>query len=219
MIDYDREVMSTVEAALRSGGVLHAFLSGGGLRVLTIERQAYDPDEGQRRVQLAYGEHPYVGDAFRILADDFKAGCRPYEEVYGKTETHYLTGASEPQDDLDAWVRRGAYFDARADGDGFEFELRGYQEHKTPEDIDACARKGRTVRWTDARGFAFVASPYRFPNGDVGYSTKVTACPAGRTDHEAFLWKAVRRGTGKSLLDAIRAAFEATAEECSDSHT
>ena len=52
-----------LENALRGDGKMHAFLSGGGLRVVRIE---------VRGDLVAYGEHPVVSDALRICADDFR---------------------------------------------------------------------------------------------------------------------------------------------------
>lgn len=46
--------------------------------------------EKQSAKLLAYGEHPNVDEAFRILAEDYKAGGRKYDKVYGKLEEHYL---------------------------------------------------------------------------------------------------------------------------------
>ena len=127
-MDFNRESIAVIEKSLRNGGVLHAFLSGGGLRVLRVE-------EGRHGALLGYGEHPHVADAFRILADDLATGGRPYEAVYGPVETPYLTGASEPQDALDAWIRGGRTFDALSSNGSFVVELHGYEHAKTPKDV------------------------------------------------------------------------------------
>ena len=48
-----------VEEALRKGKGLHAFLSGGGLRVVRIE------DKGRGTLR-GYGEHPHIDEAQRL---------------------------------------------------------------------------------------------------------------------------------------------------------
>lgn len=212
MSDCDPVVMGKIEAALRDGGRLHAFRSGGGLRVIRIE-------QGERGGQLVgYGEHPNVGDAFRILADDLAAGARMYADVYGPIETHYLTGSSSPDGRLDAWLLQGATFDAMAADGGFVFELRGLEDHKTPEDIVARARAGETVRYTDeTRGVVYETKPYRFPNGDIGSTTSAVHVPEGMSNHRAWMWYAVRMGRGATLAEAISAAFDAQPVEEIDS--
>ncbi len=220
------EVLTIIETALREGGgKMHAFLSGGGLRVVSIDvpppAESHAPastsnDDGE---QLGYGEHPHVHEALRILADDLRAGGRPYSEVYGRTETHYLTGASTPQDDLDAWLRGGHTFDARFDAANqtFVFELVGLEMATTPPDIvERAATKGETVRWTDNRGIRRVASPSRFPNGEPCCCVQVEARPEGMTHHRADMWYAKRTGAAPTLAAAIRAAFAAPKIEISD---
>lgn len=203
---FNAKVMSTLETALRKGGSIHAFLSGGGLRVLRLE----EPGRGEL---IAYGEHPVVAEAFRILADDFKAGGRPYHKVYGKIEEHYLTGQSTPEDELDAWVRRGATFDAHFKNGQFIFELRGLHDHETPAGYHERAMKGETLSWTSDRGVTYEIRPSRFPNGDMGSSTRQVSRPAGMKEHRAWSWYAVRRGIAPTLPEAITAAFTAKYEE------
>lgn len=61
--------MEQLEQALRAGGQLHAFRSGGGLRVVRVERDAG---------LVAYGEHPHMGDALRLAGEDYAAGQQCY---------------------------------------------------------------------------------------------------------------------------------------------
>lgn len=107
---------TVLEEALRAGCRMHAFSSGGGLRVVRIERSGKS---------VAYGEHPYINEALRIAAEDYKAGGRAYQDVYGKIEKEYLTGDPCPNSDLDMWVRKGSTFDAWFEDELFVFELKG----------------------------------------------------------------------------------------------
>ena len=58
-----------LQQALRNGAKLHAFLSGGGLRVVRLEKGGK---------LLGYGEHPYIEEALRHADEDTEAGGRPY---------------------------------------------------------------------------------------------------------------------------------------------
>lgn len=187
---------SIIESALRGGGQLHAFLSGGGLRVVRVEK----PRHGKL---IGYGEHPVVSDALRILADDLAAGGRRYSDVYGKTEDEYLTGQSSPEDALDAWLRQGSTFDASFD-DAFVFELRGLETVRTSEAIVKRALAGETVQWEE-RGFVYESTPSRFPSGEPCVSSRVVSSPAGRRD--SWMWDGCRTGRGPTLIEAMDAAF------------
>ena len=86
-----------IDRALRSGLRLHAFLSGGGLRVVRVENDG----------KLAgYGEHPYIQEALR-LADKT---LRPLGRMPKKSK--YLTGSATAIGPLDEWVLSGNTFDA-----------------------------------------------------------------------------------------------------------
>ena len=64
----------TIEDVLKAGYKLHAFSSGGRLRVLYFEKKGE---------QKFYGESINIYEALRILKDDIKFGGRKYKEVYG----------------------------------------------------------------------------------------------------------------------------------------
>lgn len=193
-------ILTDLEPAFRSEGKLHAFRSGGGLRVLRIER------DGEL---IAYSEHPNVGDAFRILLDDYKAGGRDYNEVYGGSEEHYLTGSSAADSLLDQWILSGNTFDAWFSKGRFTFELRGYEHAKTPPDIVARSCAGETIEWTCERGITRVARPSRFPNGERCCSIEVTKRPDGMSHHRATSYYFVMTGVGDTLEQAITEAFSA----------
>jgi hypothetical protein len=94
--------MAVLEKALRAGNTMHAFRSGGGLRVIRIEK-------GQRGALKGYGEHPGVDEALQHAAEDYEAGHRDYSKVYSSKGLypHYLTGSSSSETELDAWIRQG----------------------------------------------------------------------------------------------------------------
>ncbi len=193
-----------IERALREGGKLHTFLSGGGLRVVRIES---DTDG-----LVAYGEHPHIDEALRHTADDFLAGHRAYHHVYGGEYPLYLTGASTPNSELDAWVRQGSTFDARADGDAIVVELHGYERLEVPEDVSRRAIAGEVVTW-QSRGYTFESSQIVFCNGDVGYSIVTLSGPDGRPSRRATFYPVVKTGRHATLDGAIAAALAAPSVE------
>ena len=110
-----------IEAALLAGAKLHSFRSGGGLRVVRLEKY---------KELLGYGEHPYIHDALEHADQDYLEGHKSYKEQYsGKNAKypHYLTGAyPESDDELDIWVFKGNTFDAYYNGDEFVCKIIGY---------------------------------------------------------------------------------------------
>jgi len=185
-----------IETVLRSGARLHGFRSGGGLRVLRIERNVRD---------LAYGEAPTFGEAMRHLADDLTTGGRRYEDVYGKIEPHYLTGTSTPDGDADRWLLRGCTIDVHAEDGAIVAVLSGWGEQKTPSDIVARTLAGETVEWASPRGLVYETSPYRFPNGDVGTSTRCLSTVKDGAD--PWMWRTTQTGRGTDVTEALAAAF------------
>lgn len=216
------EVLTTIEAALQqNGAVLRAFRSGTGLRVARVDsaQVAEAPATADSRKEWGYGEHPHAHEALRILADDLRAGCRPYDTVYGRTEPYYVTGASTPHDDLDAWLLNGrklnAHFDAATQT--YSVELVGMEQARTSMDIvQRVAVHGETIRWTDERGVTRVATPSQFPNGEPCCSTRIENLPPGMTEHHAAMWYAKRTGTAPTLAAAIQNAFAAPKVEIPD---
>ena len=45
-----------------------------------------------------YGEHPILLRALYYASEDYLAGGRPYDEVYGKLKPHHLHGKKEAQE-------------------------------------------------------------------------------------------------------------------------
>lgn len=215
------KTLEILQSALAAGNVIHAFLSGGGLRVVRVEQARHGKLTG-------YGEHPQVDEALRHAAEDFAAGGRPYHEVYGTFDLDhpeggkkglypmYLTGDSNPTHALDAWMCQGHTFDAYLEGSEFCFELKGLEQSTTPRDIvDRCSA-GETIAWTDARGVSFECTPSRFPNGERCCSTRIVSKPDGMPDHRAWMYYSKRTGRGPTLEEAARLAFEAPMIETTD---
>lgn len=198
-----KEHLVRIEPALKMGGFIHAFMSGGGLRVLRLA------EFGPRGDLMGYGESPTVDDAFRILADDYEAGGRKYGDVYGKVEP-------APAGELDAWVRKGNTFDAWYKDGEYVVELRSLQEAHTPEETVRRCTAGETIAWTDDRRVTYQCSPSRFPNGERCCSTKIVKVPKGMTHNRAWMWYATQTGRGPTLSDAIDQAFKAPKVEVND---
>ena len=193
---------STIETALRSGAKLHAFMSGGGLRVTRLERDGH---------LVGYGEAPEIEESLRHVVEDFEAGGRPYREVYGKIHEHYLTGQSKPSSPLDAWIRQGQTFDAWADGDTIVVALRGYVHHEAPPGFDARVMAGETLEW-ESRGYTYESSPSRFPNGEPCRSTRVVSGP-DKGGADPWMWEATRTGSAATFVDAVAQALTAQDKE------
>lgn len=192
---------SIIDRALRSGARLHAFRSGGGLRVVRLEKSGE---------LVGYGEHPQVEDALSHTAEDFEAGGRPYEEVYGGAKPHYLTGSLTPSSPLDTWLLKGSTFDAFVEGDDVVVEMHGYEHTTAPDDVKEKAKTG-PVQWRDKRGNGYHLEPFQFPgNGEWGFSMK---CIEKMSKADAYLYPIVKTGRASKLSDAIAKAIEAEAKE------
>lgn len=188
-----------LEQALREGGRIHGFRSGGGLRVVDIKCGT---------TQVAYGEAIHIMEAFRILAEDFRAGCRPYRTVYGPIEPFNESGAPTLEDYLDDWIFRGHTFDVHFEEGQFVFILSGLKRQKTPEDILEQVWKGRTVQWEE-RGFKFETKP--LGSGLFGIrlvaSTSVLSCPEGKTKVDSDWVNITKTGKASTLQEALDEAF------------
>lgn len=188
-----------IAAALATGCKLRAFLSGGGLRVIRLERK--DTLKG-------YGEHPDVSEALVHASDDYLAGGRPYDEVYGKEHPHYLTGSSSSASNVDAWVRQGRTFDAWQEDEDVVFQLKGYSYMDVPDDVIERVKEGETVNWRK-RGYTMESSPSQFGNGEWACSTKLIKSPKGRDGSDSYMYQITKTGRGTDFWKAMLAAFEA----------
>jgi hypothetical protein len=211
-IQISLEVAAALDDALRTGGRMSAFRTGGGLRVVRVEQPetAPKPAKSTRDPEpIAYGEHPHIDEALRIAADDFRAGGRRYKDVYGPIEGHYWTGDSCPNSDIDAYILCGDSLAAHYLDGVFTCVIRSTAAYQTPEDIAARAMAGETITWTDPRGFTRVATPSRFPNGDLGCTVRVTGRPEAAHYLRDHRWPVTRTGQAASFIEALRAAVAA----------
>ncbi len=198
-------IPADLDIAIQRGARLHAFMSGGGLRVIRLEHKGR---------LVAYGEAPDVSEALTIAAEDYAAGGRPYGDVYGKTRPHYLTGQSEPSGPVDAWLRQGRTFDAWHDGKAIVVEMRGLQDTKVPEGTHDRVLAGETVAWV-SRGYTYESTPSRFPNSEPCVSTRVVYSPPGRSGSDPWMYRTAQRATAPCLADALVAALKAAPAEVS----
>jgi hypothetical protein len=92
--------------AEKASNHIHAFRSGGGLRILRLERD---------KELVGYGEAPNFDTALEYLEEDVAAGGHNYEDVYGenKLHPHYLTGTTKTSSNIDRWLLSGNSFDIR----------------------------------------------------------------------------------------------------------
>lgn len=195
---------TAISAALQAGGRLHAFLSGGGLRVVRI-------DQGGK--PLGYGEHPDVEEALSHLEEDTAAGGRPYGEVYGGSKPHYLTGSNSTSSDLDAWLRQGKKFDAWFEDGQFVFELRGMKQTEIPKDVvSRVVETGREETWKDARGYTYKSG--RSQGG--GVTTKVDDMPVGGSNMRAWMYDVTRICRAATLEEAMAKVWGAEEVEASE---
>lgn len=105
-----KEAYPNLEEALKNGARLHAILSGGGLRVVSVYKKS--ENEGEEDVELSYGEHPYFPGALAHAEEDFGL---TYEQQYkgeNAKHRHYLTGAYPlPYDAFDVYLKAGRSLD------------------------------------------------------------------------------------------------------------
>lgn len=179
-----------VENALSPKKKLHGFRSGGGLRVLTLGNQFY-------------AESHSFPEAFRILAEDIRAGGRPYKEVYGPIETPFYTGSVVASDPVDEKLLRGFSVDVYRAGSDFVCEMNGFADTQIPLEVYWRAQKtGETQVHTDERGEYFFVTP-GFSEDGAYTGSEVRARNPGVY---VSCWPALYRGTGATVQEALMAA-------------
>ena len=188
-----------IDQALRDGCRLHGFRSGGGLRVIRVERGG---EHGKRGPDLiGYGEHPHAEAALRHAEADVKAGGRPYKEVYGGEQPHYVTGSSSASSRLDEVLLSGGDFDAWAEVDGtIVATTERTRQQDFPKDLITEVEHSRQTARFEARGYIFDLVP-----ADVGVWIKVASCPEGGSERAATWYEEVRTGRGATLAEAMAA--------------
>ncbi len=193
--------LTGIEKSLKNGCQIHAFRSGGGLRVVSIKK-------GNKL--KGYGEHPNVEDALSHANEDFLAGGRPYEKVYGVLKPHYLTGSSSPTSPLDHWLLRGRTFDAWQNGADVVFQLKGLTQVETPKEIlDRVLETGQAEEWEN-RGYTYRITKSYFPNGDPCTSSQVVKSPQGKkSGADGWMYYITKTGHGADFSEAMNNAFRA----------
>lgn len=92
-----------LEKALMDGAKIHVFRSGGGLRVVRVEK--YEE-------LISYGEHPYFSGALSHAESDFGLTYKQQYSGENAKHTNYLTGAYPVSYDVfDAYIFGGRTLD------------------------------------------------------------------------------------------------------------
>jgi hypothetical protein len=190
-----------IRTALQGGHRVRAFLSGGGLRVIRIEK------EGNLK---GYGEHPHVDEALTYADEDFKKGGRPYKEVYGVDKDHYLTGSREKSNELDGWILQGRKFEVWQENEIIFFKLIGMTQTRSPQPIiEQVLSSGESITWEN-RGYTYESYKSTFPNGSPSVSTKVIKKPEGvRSGADPWMYDISKTGQGSDFWEACQNAFQA----------
>lgn len=187
--------LNGIEKALRDGCHVRGFLSGGRLRVVRIELNH----------QLkGYGEHPNVMDALSHANEDYLAGGRPYDKVYGGSKPHYVTGSHESNHPLDRWLLQGSKFDGRRDQEHVVVQLEGYAELRYDLEAAKLALEKAPVYEFTQRGFV-----YHVQRSGDGFSAHVVPGEPRSSKKDPWMWEITKTGHGKSFWEAANAAFEA----------
>lgn len=194
--------LKDLDFCLKEGWRLHAFLSAGGLRVVTLV--------GEKNETEFYGEAPSLVTALKYLIEDFRAGGREYGAVYGKKYPHYLTGGYPNRkgnvtllDLLDQHVFKGNPLDAFYERELFRVHLSfpGY-EVKTPDEInDKAQQEQKTIEW-EFLGSKKKTGPFQFPNGEWGTFTS----PGVDT------FTVIKKGQGDTFMKAAMLAVASVGE-------
>lgn len=198
--------MKNIEAALKKGAKLHAFRSGGGLRVVSIDT-----------VKGGYGEHSHFKTAMkhadRNLFEqlDYK---HQYNSETGKYKQYY-TGSAEAEDAIDEWILKGNTIDITFVNDTkcFVVELVGYKHQSVPRDIHEEVLQNDIPKvWSD-RGFTFMST--KTSGIEKGVTTEILEAPTDRKA-DAWIYKIKKTGIANSLKQAIKIALTATEIEIED---
>jgi hypothetical protein len=192
-----------IENALKGTGRLHAFLSGGGLRVVRIEKKGK---------LIGYGEHPHIELALSYANKDLKKQHQPYSKIYGRKRLHYLTGSSEPSSGLDRVILQGFTFDVWHNGAEFIVEIKGLRQAQTPDEvIQRVMKTGVSEQW-DERGFVFETYRSSFPSGEPCATTRVLEYPSEKLKSSAWFYDFIKVGKASVFWTALDTAIAAKEE-------
>ena len=193
--------LAGINKAIKKGCRVHAFLSGGGLRVVRIEKL------GKLK---GYGEHPQIEDALTHANEDFLAGGRPYKKVYGGKKPHYLTGSSTSSGPLDQWLLQGHTFDAWQEGDDVVFQLKGLTQVEIPKEIcDKVLQTGVQAKY-EHRGYTYRIIKTKFPNGEPCTSAAVIKSQKNKKNGaDPWMYTTTKTARDKNFWAAMENAFKA----------
>jgi len=180
----------------------YGFRSGGGLRVVSL-----DGDD-----QHLYGEHPNVMDALDLLCDDYEAGGREYADVYMSGErSHYLTGSSEPDSELDRWILRGYTIRAKYRRGAFIIKLQGWQKFELPPGVMEEVIKTGEPHVCRDRGYIYTTTKSQFPNGEncVYINHEREDGDTSRSGADPHMWRAIKTAEAQSFFEAVDKALVA----------
>lgn len=124
------EQYPALEEKIKQGDRLHAFRSGGGLRVVFLANKGRGPCSSNNN---GYGEHPNIEMALKLAEHDC-VNHLPYNEVYGKLIPNFWTGTTVASSPLDRWILSGHAFDISYN-DGFVFEGDYYHQFSEPKEV------------------------------------------------------------------------------------
>jgi len=194
--------LQNVQEALSAGATMHAFRSGGGLRVFRIEK---DQEE------VGYGEHPNAQDALAHLELWLQEDNPTYEEFYGGKFPHYLTGNNTPGScKLDAWLSKGGTLDSFKVGKSVVVELHEWATATPPDEVTVPVVSGEKPYTTwENRGYKFMITPVTFANGARGYRMATTSVPRHKRFSDSTFYKIVKRGHGSTFWEALESALVA----------
>lgn len=196
-----------IERALKTGGRLHAFRSGGGLRVVRIEKNDR---------LIGYGEHAYIEQALVELDDDLCRHSRKKTKARDRKVPRYLTGASTSSSLLDGVILVGHTFDMWHDDQAFVAEIMGRANVKHPEGLrERVLMTGKSEKW-HSRGFTYETTRSRARHAGDSALTGVIKSPPGRVNPWMYPFK--KSGRAESFQYAIELALVASEVEIPDDH-
>jgi hypothetical protein len=188
-----------INEALASSCVVRGFLSGGGLRVVRIEK------DGKLK---GYGEHPEVDEALKHADEDYLAGGRKYEEVYGddKIYPHYLTGSLSASSELDAWLLKRRSFRSEFSNSEVIVKLTAIKEFRTPrENIETVLKSGISQEIKTRNGYTYLLRK----DGDDSVRISVISRPDGMDSKKDWFYEIQKIGKGENFEEALNQALSA----------
>ncbi len=178
--------------ALKEGCKVYSFRSGGGLRVIRIEK-------GKKL--MGYGDYWNVEIALSRASKEYLTGK-------DQNEPRYLTGSSTASSPLDSWILRGRDLEAWRENDKIVCQLKGLAYVEYPKDItEEVIKTGKPVVWTSDRGYTYRLTKYYYADSAVGVISEVIKRPEG--DDFSIMYHITKTGYGKNFSEAVKNALRA----------